>query len=177
MWRHSKVARKGHRDLALEEGVEAALDALELALDALELGLEPVRQLVAVLQGGLHTLPLICRRAGLDPVAATVLVRLAVIMRLAVIVRRAVIMSRAVIVRRAVIMRRAVIVRRAAIVRRAVDLAILPAPAALPEEVMDSRTAWVLRISIALRDLQPPELHYSRDIGVDRAPRQERPHS
>ena len=165
MWRHSKVARKGHRDLALEEGVEAALDALELALDAFELGLEPVCQLVAVMQGGLHMLPLVCRRASQDPVAATVIVRCAVILRLAVIVRLA------------VILRLAVIVRCAVIVRRAVNLAILPAPAALLEEVMDSRAAWVLRISIALRDLQPPELHYSRDIGVDRAPRQERPHS
>jgi hypothetical protein len=57
-------------------------------------------------------------------------------------------------------------------VRITIKLAALPAT--LLEEATDSCTARVLCIATAVRDLQPPELNYSCNIGIDRAPRQER---
>ena len=42
-------------------------------------------------------------------------------------------------------------------------------PAALLKEASYSSTTRVLHVTIPVRDLEPPELNYSRDISVDRA--------
>ena len=46
-------------------------------------------------------------------------------------------------------------------------------PAILLKEAIDSYTARVVSIAITIYNLQPLELHYSRNVGVNRAPYQE----
>jgi hypothetical protein len=53
------------------------------------------------------------------------------------------------------------------------ELATLPAT--LLKEATDGNATQVACIAIAMCDLQPPEINYGRDVGVDYAPCQERP--
>ena len=54
------------------------------------------------------------------------------------------------------------------LIRLTVELATLPA--ILLEEAADGYTAQAVGITIAVYNLQPLELHYSRDIGIDCTP-------
>ena len=44
---------------------------------------------------------------------------------------------------------------------------LAPLLALLLEEATDGCATWVLCIAIAVRDLQPPELEHSRDVGIN----------